>query len=566
LPSLVAVGLLAVAALLAYGDSLSNPFIFDDLGAIVDNPDIRGLWPLWQAPDESARPSLNARPVVRLSLALNYALSGLDVCAYRAVNLAAHFLCGLALFGLVQRLLRRPPLAARLGAQAHWLALAIALLWLVHPLNNQCINYLVQRSESLMGLFYLLTLYCALRSLEGRPCAWSMLAVLCCVLGVMSKEVMVTAPLLVLLSDRTFGAGTFAKALRWRWGLHAGLAGTWLVLAALMWTSPHGASVGFSSGITAREYLLNQGPVVADYLRKAFWPHPLILDYGFPRHLGLAQVWPEILLLVLLLGLTAVALWRWPSWGFGGAWFFLILAPTSSLVPIANEVGAERRAYLPLAGLIALVVLAAYQVLGRRPGAGRWLAAAVVLAALALGYRTGERNRDFATSLALWRTVVEAVPGNARGHTYLGLALVEQGQVEAAIAHYERALALKPEYAEAHNNLGIALATQGRLEQAIAHYRLALKTQPGLAQAHNNLGNALLTAGQVEEAMGHYERALALKPEYAEAHNNLGIALATQGRLQQAIARFRQALALRPEYAEARRNLDLALRQASGKP
>ena len=546
--------LLITVGALVYANSLEGPFIFDDLGAIVGNPDIRHLWPLWQDPDSTPRPSLNGRPVVKLSLALNYAIGGLDVRWYHAVNIALHIGCALVLCSIVRRTLLGAYLRDRFAHTGAGLALASALLWMLHPLNNQCVNYILQRSESLMGLFYLLTLYCAIRAFAAvRPARWYGASILSCALGMASKEVMVTAPLMILLYDRVFQAASWRQIWCRRRGLYAGLAASWMVLAALLSSGPHGDSVGFSSGVSAWNYALNQCVMIAGYLQKAFWPHPLILDYGFPHPLSIGAIWPSAAVLLALLVLVAAALWQRPAIGFLGAWFFAILGPTSSLVPLVNEVGAERRMYLSLAALIVFVLI-----IGERPR--RRGVVLVLAAAVALGYGTVQRNRDYRSSMAIWQTVVEAVPLNPRALTYLGLAHYEQGKAQEAIEHYGRALRLKPDYAEAHNNLGIALGSQGQVEMAVHHFRQTVQLEPGLVEGHNNLGNALVTTGRLDEAIEYYARALRLKPDYAEAHNNLGIALGLQGRVEEAIRHFQQALELKPDYNEARNNLGIALR------
>jgi protein O-mannosyl-transferase len=176
------------------------------------------------------------RPVVNLSLALNYALGGSNVWGYHALNLAIHIiLAGLTLFGVVRRTLLRPALRERFSPSAARLALVVAVLWTAHPLQTEAVTYVSQRCESLMGLFYLLTLYCFVRGADSQRCGWWFtLSVVACLLGMATKEVMVTAPLLVLLYDRTFVTGSFRKAWTRHRRLYLSLAGTWLLLGYLM--------------------------------------------------------------------------------------------------------------------------------------------------------------------------------------------------------------------------------------------------------------------------------------------------------------------------------------------
>src|SRR5688572_19659054 len=188
---------IALAAAVVYSNSLSAPFIFDDQIAIVDNPAIRSLSDAWSQPRNTP---LAGRPVAGLTFALNFAANEVDAAAYRATNISIHIACALLLFGLVRRTLTLPRLAPRFGGAAADLALAAALLWVVHPLTTDAVTYITQRTESLMALCYLLTLYSSLRSFSSkRRIMRQILAIVSCALGMGVKESMVTAPVVVVL-------------------------------------------------------------------------------------------------------------------------------------------------------------------------------------------------------------------------------------------------------------------------------------------------------------------------------------------------------------------------------
>ena len=218
-------GLIVLATVLAYRNSFSGPFIFDDL-AISQNPTIRELWPIWKplCPPNHGEP-VTGRPLLNLSFAVNYAVSGLNVRGYHVANLAIHVLAALLLFGILRRTFLLRSLGNSQIPTPIYFALAIALLWAVHPLQTESVTYIVQRAESLVGLFYLLTLYCFIRGATwGRGRYWYAAAVLACLLGMASKEVMVSAPLIVLLYDRAFLAGSLREAWRRRYGFYLALA------------------------------------------------------------------------------------------------------------------------------------------------------------------------------------------------------------------------------------------------------------------------------------------------------------------------------------------------------
>jgi len=597
---LVVAGILALAALGAYWNSFNVPFLLDDSLAIGDNPSTRHLARIVDVLSPSHGPTA-ARPLVNLSFALNYARGDTSVRGYHALNLLIHICAGLALLGLVRRTLLLPSLRPRYGEAALPLAAFAAVLWTLHPLQTEAVTYLSQRAESLMGLFYLLTLYGFIRAhdsltdvgrdrrteprqgrqsdipphREGNPAGfgdpalqqsniggsnpWLALSVAACLCGMATKQVMVTAPVLVLLYDRAFVSGSWRCALvNHRW-YYAGLAATWLLLAFLMHRSSlAAAAVGFHEEVNWVTYALTELRVVTNYLKLACWPYPLVFDYGVEiMATGPWAVAPYALVMAAVLVGVAIAWRKSPMAGFIGVWFFLILAPTSTVVPISEQPMAESRMYLPLAAVVLLVTLLSYVFGGRR--------AFVVLGlvAVGLGALTVRRNHDYRSELSIWEDTVARQPDSSRGLGSLGMALAKvPGQMPAAIAHYEEALRIRPNYADGHNNFANALTKiPGRLPEAIAHYEEALRIKPAFAEVHNNLASALAkTPGRSADAIAHYEEALRLRPDLAETHYNLAVELAkAPGRLPDAVAHYETALRLKPDLAEAHSNLADAL-------
>jgi Flp pilus assembly protein TadD len=560
--------LLIPAGVAVYSNGLAGPFIFDDLRSIVENPHVRSLRPLSRAlsaPDET---TAAGRPVVCLSLAINHAIGGLDPRGYHAFNVAVHVLAALALFGIVRRTLLAPWMGDRFGRSAGRLALAAALLWMLHPLQTESVCYVIQRTELLMGLFYLLTLYGAIRGWSsaggcGRI-AWFAAAAVACAAGMASKESMVSAPLIVLAYDAMFVSGSLRQGLRRHAGLYAGLAAAWVLLAVLMASGPRSESVGFAHGITAWGYLRTQAGVIVHYLRLAVWPHPLVLSYDdWPIARSFTDTWAQAVVVLALLAGTFLALYRRSWLGLLGLAFFCILAPTSSFVPIATEVAAERRMYLPLAAIVVLLVIGGHHLVLRAAGRfqrdatwPRAVGAALVIAvAGVLAYLTIERNRDYRDELTIWADTVAKRPGNAAARVNYGNVLFARGEQDAAIGQYTEAIRIKPDHAETHYNLANALADRGRPDAAITHYDEALRLRSGYAEAYGNKGILLARLGRMQEALACYERALAIAPGYLAARNNLGLALAGQKRWEEAIAHFERAVALAPEAVMFRMNL-----------
>jgi protein O-mannosyl-transferase len=549
---------LALSVIVVYRGTLAAPLIYDDRLWITWNPSIQNLRSLAAVLSPPAGSVVFGRPVLSLSLALNYAVSGNDAWSYHLVNLAIHILAALVLFGIVARTLEFRAAWFPLGRDRVIAALAVALLWALHPLQTESVTYVIQRAESLMGLFYLLTLYCFIRgATEPQPRAWQLLAVLFCLMGMATKEVMVTAPLIVLAYDRTFLAGSFREALRTRPGLYLGLACTWVVPGFLA-LGLHGRGVGYGLGYSWTAYGLTECWVVAHYLLLSLWPHPLVFDYGTDIVGGLRDVLPSVCLLAVLVGLTLVAFSRRSALGFAGVWFFLILAPSSSIVPVAFQPMAEHRVYLSLAAVMAVLVAGAWAALGLRS------LALVLAAALALGTCAFLRNRDYRTESSIWADTVLRRPNNARAHLALGSALAMEWRNAEAARQFEETLRIDPGDFQARRNLGLAFYHMGRVDEALAQYGAIAPPTPDSSALHYDIGLALDLAGRTDAAIGEYSRAVQLDPGDAEALNNLGSALFRSGRDLEAVLQYGRALALRPDSARIHFNLALALVRMGG--
>ena len=557
----LAAALIAGAILAAYHNSFHGALVFDDEPAILQNRTIWSLWPAWRVFWPPPNETVTGRPLANFTLAVNRAISGTDVWSYHALNLLIHVLAALTLFGLVRRTFLQPVLRGRFGARALPLALVAALLWALHPLQVEAVTYVIQRVESMMALFFLLTFYGLVRAVDSpRPRRWQAAAVAACLLGAATKEVTAVAPVLLLFYDRTFVSGTFREAWRRRRGFYLLLASaTWLLLAGLVASAGwnRNGTSGFDVGISPAAYWLTQFEAVCRYLWLSVWPHPLIFEYGTFWEKSAAVVVPYA---IVVAGLAAATLWalaRRPVLGFLGGWFYAILAPTS-VIPGRIQMIVEHRMYLPLAAVVLLFVTTLDRWAGRRG-----LMAGLALAG-ALGVLAERRNADYRSAIGLWEDTVAKRPDNARAFNCLGAAQSQAGLYPEAIRSYQTALRLRPAYPEACNNLGDTLNKSGQYRAAMRELELALRMEPDYAIAHSNLGNSLLQLGRTAEALAQYETAVRLKPDFPEAWYDLGNALLAAGRTDEAIQRYGQALRLNPGFADAHYNLANAL-YASGR-
>ncbi len=568
---------LFAAGLGVYANSFDGAFFLDDLDDIVENEAIRrpiaaGGW--LEAMD---------RPLVTLSLAVNYRLGGLNLRGYHAINVAVHILAALTLFGLIRRTLRLGRMPDRLREAATGLALACALVWLVHPLQTGSVTYIIQRCESMMGLFYLLTLYCVIRGATAEHVRWWYAAAVgACIAGMTCKAVMVTAPLVVLLYDRAFLGGSFVAAIRRRWTLYVGLAGSLLFLAdgglienlvGLVRTVEEGPAApapGLLGGHSAWEYASAQPAVILHYLKLGFWPAGLCLDYVWAPASHWGEWLPQTIVIAALLLATLWACWRKPAAGFLGAWFFLILAPTSSIRPL-NNIAFEHRMYLPLAAVVVAAACVAYGVLmrmGDRRGSSRRpvaVAGCIVAAglAVALGLRTVRRNELYRSEVAMWQDVVGKRPANPRARTYYGTSLARAGRVQEGMVQLRKALELNPHYPEAGVNLGLLLVEDGRLDEAAGLFEQVLGEHPRRAKAHRGLGMVRSRQGRMQEAAMHFGATLAISPCDYDSHWMLAALLSVGGRNDEAAAHYREAIRVKPDSVVAHLNLGAILHKAN---
>jgi Flp pilus assembly protein TadD len=576
--------ILAVSIAVVYGRSIHAPLIFDDDISLIKNTSIRSLWPLRGTTEQPGplRPGpdqpTSARPLVNLTFALNYRFGGLDPAGYRVVNLLIHFACAMLLWATVRRTLRLPYFDHRYDTSADWLALAVATLWTLHPLQTETVAYISQRTELMVSSFYLATIYCSLRYWEAdligekvtgqtsneetappRPARvlWLGLAAVACLAGMASKEIMVSAPLIVLFFERTFVAGSIKRALRRSWPLYVALCSTLILLYALTINNPRSNSAGFGLGVPVLTWWMTQSKVLLLYLKLVIWPWPLLIHYELPYLTSLADAWMYVIPVTLLACTTLVLLWRNRPVGFLLTLMFAILSPTL-LVPILTEMAAERRMYLPLAALLVVFCVGGFR-FARSLGDRREAAAkrptesdsknavflgVVCLLAVVWGLISIVRVKAYDNELELWQGVLQYQPRNVIALQNAGLELVKAGDTAGALEHFREAVRIEPKSAEVQHGLGVLLSKSGAHAEAAEHFAAAAKLRPNDARTLLNLSATLYMVGRYEDSARASRAALELDRNNWSAYNNLGSALQKSGKYAEAIENFRHALRL----------------------
>jgi Flp pilus assembly protein TadD len=559
--------MLAVIILLIYTETLTSPFIFDDISNIRDNPHIRIpflsfknlAWAGFQSP-------LANRPVANISFALNYYFHGYNLVGFHVVNILIHIASGFFLYFLVKATIRTPALRARY-AELSWIPFFTAFIWLVHPLQTQSVTYLVQRMNSMAAMFYVLSmlLYVKFRLSAGRRAKWPFLSgcILAGLLAFGSKEISATLPGFIILYEWYFFQGLSRQwAKRHIWTL-AGIGVLIIGISLAYLGSELWARIlndYNSRDFTLTQRVLTQFRVIIFYISLLIWPQPsrLNLDHDFALSYSLTNPMTTLLSLTIIIVLILLAILfakRESLISFCILWFFGNLVIESSIIGL--ELVFEHRNYLPSMLAILLLVTLVFRYLK-----STWLS---VVALCVMGTLftvwTFERNNVWSDEISLYRDCVAKAPGKARTYNNLGAALLRGGNLAEAAEQFKTALKIKPDYVDAHYNLGYALSRQGNLDAGIYHFDETLRLDPKNLKALNNLGVVLALQGRYGEAVNYFGAALKLNPRDVEIHNNIGISLKGMGKPDDAAKHFARAQALDPRHADARNSLGILLKE-----
>ncbi len=518
---------LFIATVVCYANSFGGVFVFDDIPCIVENDSNRTLQSAVSATPEEIPTGLHRRSVVRFSLAANHEFGRLNTLTYHAVNLAIHFIAGLVLFDLIRRICLLEKMPDQIREMALPISFVTALIWLVHPLQTESVTYIVQRLESMMGMFYLLTIYCLLRATQSEFAKTGyFFAIAFCWLGMSSKEVMFTAPLTVLLFDRVFLADSWKEVFAKRWFVYLCMFGSmgWLLYQVSTQTDAFAAKQDNDAFFkySRVEYLRTQPLAILFYIKMTLLPLGQCIFHYWPPADSAFNLYLPAIIVVFFLAASVFLLWKKPMIGFLVVSFFLILSVTSSFKPLGMMV-VEHRMYLPLAPLVLLLVLLSWLVISRldRDTAQKVFIGLWVLIAIGLGTKTVIRNTVYYSEMAMWKDVVEKSPQNPKAHYGVAKLLTDQEKFADAIPYFKKSIELRPEYADAYLMLANVSRKTGNTEEAIANYRLAIQYNDQSSEAHNNLG-ALIVAKDPVQAEIHYKKAIDANPRNAGAYYNLG--------------------------------------------
>ncbi|MEZ6136575.1 MAG: tetratricopeptide repeat protein [Pirellulaceae bacterium] len=558
---LLAVIALAAAVLLAYFASLDSAFVYDDDPVIVENPSVRSVAAAWQTP--------LFRRLAFVSFAMNYELNGLSAYGFRLTNVLIHIASSLLLFEFVRRVLSSSRLNERLRRSRSGLAFAISLLWAVHPLQTQSVTYIVQRMESLSGMFLLGSLVLFAHSKASRRWAavWAIAALTCWGAAIMSKETAIVFPLLVVAYDRLFVSTSwrecFVSSKTFYTLISIGAIGAMFFALPLIFPKAGPGQAGFGATVVSwQAYYLTQPEVILHYLKLSVWPANQCLDYGWqPAETSRAAL--PALLVIAAIGWTAWGFARAKPLSYLGIWFFACLAPTS-LVPI-QDLAVEHRMYLALAAVVAGIVLLGKWILHIAAGSldKRLGTVLVAVVSVAFAVATHYRGQVYESPLSIWRDVAEKAPDNFRGHANLANLLRLQEDYQAAARCFEDSLAVqRPErlnrIALTSSLLAVCYANTDRIDEAKELLGQAFKRGPLSADLHANAAEVFAKDGDVVLAAQHLREAARLAPNNFVTQYNLGLSLQAVGQHAEARRIFEELLVKQPDNELVQQQLESA--------
>jgi tetratricopeptide (TPR) repeat protein len=565
--NLLAISALALVGVLVYLNSLSNGFVFDDYAVIVENKYINNpgtdfLSFFNRSYFKIAGGEASYRPVATLSYYLIHLAAGLNPFYYHLTSVALHILNILLVYWMACLILRNP-----------LSALIAGLLFACHPAQTETVDCISYNEDLLTGLFFLLAfiLYLKatpqdLKKAEAKYYSGSLLFFL---LGLLSKEMAITLPAVLLLYDLTlrakerqsFSPAMMLKAVTDRGWVYAGYAAVslfYLALRFIFLSNPVAQATPFYGSLLER--ILYLPDHIFSFMKLAIFPAELNADYVFSYPSGFFDI-SNLVGFIIVVGLASGSfyIFKHSKTIFFCIWWFLVtLFPVYNLIPIFNPF-ADRYLYIPLVGFCMLAAFIFHYLVFRKfsqkPAAKiSALVAATVLVGFYATVSTA-RNRDWKDGLTLWSKTVKQSPNSRVAHGSLGRAYQEQGRLDKAVAEYEKALRIFPADYKAHYNLGVIYDKQDLLAKAEHHYQRAIKINPAYLNAHFNLANIYQRQGLPEKAIGQYQKVIELDPADFEAHNNLGVAYAMQGNLDRAIIEWEKVLDIDPTNQGAQDNV-----------
>jgi Flp pilus assembly protein TadD len=553
---------LLLLTLIVYGQVHNFEFVnFDDRETVVGNTHIRDGMSLaglqWAFTSAYAA---NWFPVTWISHMLDFQLFGLDSGWHHLTNVLIHALSTLLLFAVLRRMTGR-----------QWESAFIAFVFALHPLHVESVAWVTERKDVLSAFFWILTMWLYLDYVDKPGVKTYLFALAAFALGLMSKQMLVTLPFVLLLVDYwpLQRLNVFARAAVQpspvqprpvRAGTHAVAEKIpFLVLSAAV--SLVTFRVQQAAGAVS---LLDSVPIAmrtenalisyVAYLVQFFWPSGLACFYPYPPIFPMWQIAGSA---VILIAISMAALRR-PYLTVGWLWYLGTLVPVIGLVQVGLQARADRYTYIPMIGISMMLAWGFSEIMTRWPKQRRNLAIASTSVCLAWLAVTWTQIQYWQNSITVFEHAIAYTQNNFIAHTNLGVALAEQGRTDDALRHLYLAVEENPNHEDSRINLGALLGQLGRADDAFEQFTQAIRIQPDSAHAHYSLGNVLIVQSKFGEAANEFQASLRVVPDFPLAHFGLAGALLNLGHTDEAIQQFSEALRLDPNLAAARDGLKKA--------
>lgn len=565
--SLALKGLAAILFLgiIIYSNSFVSTFHLDDINNIRDNPSIRSLSNISEMWEFS-----QTRFLALYTFAWNFHYGQLNEWGYHIVNLIIHLINAILVYWLSYLLLSTPVLKDKfIPKDKTILSLAVAFLFVSHPLATQSVTYIVQRMTSMSAMFYFLglILYLLSRFTEKGNKTKTRLLVGCGIsvlLACLTKETAFTFPFAIVLLEIFFmQSGQNAISFKDRKVLLVGAALLALIALGFFSYSDYLLHPQFMNGspadkdITSIHYLLTQFSVILRYIQLLFVPVNQVFDYNYKLVTSFLdpRAWISFIVLLGLIALAIALFKKHRIISFGIFWFFLTLSIESSIIPL-HDLIFEHRTYLPSFGFFFLLVYLVYWLTWKNlKTIGISILALVIMVNSVLTYL---RNNVWRDEITLTTDSIKKSPGKARPYNNRGDALVDLKKYEEAYNDFSKAISIDPDFSMSYYNRGNLYKIQKKYDLAIADYNAAINLQNDFDKAYNNRGSVYKEINRLDEAIADFDRAISLNPDYHMAYNNRGSVYILQKQYQRAIEDLDQAIALKRDFAEAFGNRGIA--------
>jgi tetratricopeptide (TPR) repeat protein len=571
---LLPIALLVCVSAIVYFNSLSNGFVYDDLGTIVENIHIKSFANYLSSFYNPSYFKISGgeasyRPVATLSYYLLYAIFDVNPIGYHLTSVVLHILNVILVYLMAHVILnhKRP-------------AVMVGLLFACHPVNTEAVNGISYNEDLIAAFFYFLALLLYMKRETSAPKQNSLFLILSLfffLLGLLSKEMAITLPAIVVLYDLTLREPASSKisinrmleVVQERKYVYVGFLGVslfylWLRFFAIY--NPEEVETQIWGRLIDRVIYL---PVLFfKYIKLSLFPLTLNADYVFSYPTRFFDLGP-VLSAVFVLGLLVFSFFvfsRSKTTSFGIWWFWVTLFPVYNLIQIYNPF-AERYLYIPLFGFCLVISIFLEHILNRFSFTrSQVIKIALILCIVAFYSMISiNRNKDWKDSYSLWTKTLEVEPNSFRAHGNLARVYQERGLIEASLREVKKTMELNPQDYKAHYNLGVILGKQGFISEAISAYKKSIEMNPRFKNAHFNLGNIYKTQNLLEEAKQAYQKVVEIDPVDIEARNNLGVIYAMQGKLEAAIAEWQKVIALDPQNRDVQDNIEKAKKMVNQK-